>query len=149
MKKAILLLPIFLLSSCTIGSEVDGVTLKITANHISSMPVKEMKTFKVEGHTFIYYNVYNDGNGNFVMADNSSFISNNSIQFGLRVKSMWVYEINRNGDSKDTPIQYKYLDEDGYYSYSIESFGFEIYGVSKSISLEYKDINVGKIYHWC
>ena len=81
------------MSSCTIGSEIDGVSLEITANHISSIPVKEMKTFKVEGHTFIYYNVYNDGNGNFVMADNSSFISNNSIQFGLRVKSMWVYEI--------------------------------------------------------
>lgn len=149
MKKAFFLLPIILLSSCRINSGVDGGNLEITANHISSTPVKEMKTFKVEGHTFIYYNVYNDGNGNFVMADNSSFISNNSIQFGLRVKSMWVYEINKNGYSKDPPIQYKYLDEYGYYSYSIESFGFEIYGVSKSISLEYKDINIGKIYHWC
>lgn len=108
-----------------------------------------MKTFKEGKHTFIYYNVYNDGNGNFVMADNSSFISNKSIQFGLRIKSMWVYKINKNGDSEDTPIQYKNLDEDGYYSYSIESFGFNIYGVSRSISLEYKDINIGKIYHWC
>lgn len=149
MKKAILLLPIILLSSCRINSGVDGESIEITANHISSTPIKEVKTFKEGKHTFIYYNVYNDGNGNFVMSDNSSFICNKSIQFGLRVKSMWVYEINKSGDSEDAPIQYKYLDENGYYNYSIESFGFDIYGVSKSMSLEYKNINIGKIYHWC
>ena len=122
-----------------------GVTV-ITADLISTTPVEEIKTFTSEGHTFIYYNVYNDGEGNFVMADNTSFIANNDIIFGLSVKSAWDYSVN---DNEQTLIDYNYKGDDGYCYYSIESYGIEIHGISTSISMLYENINIGKITHWC
>ena len=127
-------------------SDIDGGVTVITADLISTTPVEEIKTFTSEGHTFIYYNVYNDGDGNFVMADNTSFIANNDIIFGLSVKSAWVYSVK---DNEQTLINYNYKGDDGYCYYSIESYGIEIHGISTSISMLYENINIGKITHWC
>lgn len=128
------------------NSDIEGGVTVITADLISTTPVEEIKTFTSEGHTFIYYNVYNDGEGNFVMADNTSYIANNDIIFGLSVKSAWVYSVN---DNEQTLIDYNYKGDDGYCYYSIESYGIEIHGISTSISMLYENINIGKITHWC
>ncbi len=132
-------------NSDTAPTPPGGVTV-ITADLISTTPVEEIKTFTSEGHTFIYYNVYNDGEGNFVMADNTSYIANNDIIFGLSVKSAWVYSVK---DNEQTLIDYNYKGDDGYCYYSIESYGIEIHGISTSISMLYENINIGKITHWC
>ncbi len=133
------------LDSDTAPTPPGGVTV-ITADLIPTTPVKEIKTFTFEGHTFTYYNVFSDGEGNFVMADNTSYIANNDIIFGLSVKSEYVYSIN---DNEQTLIDYNNKGDDGYYYYSVESYGIEIRGISTSISMLYENINIGKITHWC
>ncbi len=159
MKKFIMVLfaalLIFNMSACLADNDTsqtdsdtiqDGGVTVITADLIPTTPVKEIKTFTFEGHTFTYYNVYSDGEGNFVMADNTSYILNNDIIFGLSVKSEYVYSIN---DDEQTLIDYNYKGDDGYCYYSIESYGIEIRGISTGVSAEYKNINIGKITHWC
>lgn len=125
----------------------NGGSITFTANSISSTPIKEEKSFTYKGYEFIYYNVYNDGNGNFVMADNTSYIANKDIQFGLKVKTEFVYKYVEDGDGE--LIYYTNLDDEGYYNYSIVDFGFVIRGVGTSYSMVYENINIGKIIHWC
>lgn len=123
-----------------------GNRIVVTADLIPTTPVKEIKSFTFKGHTFVYYNVYNDGDGNFVMADNSSYIANNDIIFGLSVKSEYVYNVK---DNEKTLINYNYKGNDGYCNYAVQNYGIEIRGIAVEISMLYENINVGKITHWC
>ncbi len=151
MKKVfpLLLLPIVscLLAGCQ--PKPNGGSITFTADLIGDTPVEEDKTFTYKGHTFIYYNVYNDGNGNFVMANNASYIANNDIQFGLRVKSAFVYTVPEDGSEPVWIEPSVHNKNSGYYDYAIQVFGFQIRGVGLNISMNYTDINIGKITHWC
>ena len=80
------------------GCIPNGGSITFTADLIGRTPVQQEKSFTYKGHKFIYYNVYNDGGGNFVMADNTSYIVNKDIQFGLRVKSPFVYNLTKEGE---------------------------------------------------
>ena len=124
-----------------------GGSITFSAEKIGTTPVKEARSFTYKGYEFIYYNVYNDGAGNFVMADNSSYIANKDIQFGLKVKTQFVYKDTDDGNKE--LLSYNFLDDDGYYSYSIVETGFVICGVGIEYSMLYTDINIGKITHWC
>lgn len=137
----------FVLASCQNYIRPGGVT-KFTAIKISHNPVKEVKTLKDQGYTFTYYNVYSDNDGNFIMKDNSSFIINDDFQFGMKVKSPFVYKLNDNNNDEEL-IEYDYLDEEGYYNYTIVYPGIIIYGIDREASLNYENINIGYIFHWC
>ena len=146
MKKiiALLLLALLTLGLFSCAGNTNGGTVTFSADMISATPVKEEKTFTDKGHTFVYYNVYNDGNGNFVMADNTSYIACNDIQFGLKVKSAYVYQTA--GDEKQRIRSV--TEENGYFSYSISDFGFEIRGAAPETSTPCENVNIGKIIHW-
>ncbi len=81
------------------------------------------------------------------MADNSSYIANKGIQFDLKVKTKFVYKDAEDGDKE--LLSYVFLDDDGYYNYSIAETGFVIHGVGIEYSTLYTDINIGKNTHWC
>ena len=121
--------------------------IKFSANNISHNAIKEEKILNTQGHTFIYYNVYSDNDGNFIMKDNSSYIMNNDIQFGLKIKTPFIYELNDDGNGK--LINYNYLDDEGYYNYAIVNPGIIIYGIGREVSLNYENINIGYIFHRC
>lgn len=127
----------------------NGGSITFTADLIGDTPIEEEKTFTYKGHTFIYYNVYNDGNGNFVMANNDSYIANNDIQFGLRVKSAYVYTVPEDGGEPVWIEPSVHNKNGGYYDYAIQVFGFQIRGIGLNISMNYTDINIGTITHWC
>lgn len=137
------LLLTFILTSC----HTNGGMIKFSANNISHNAIKEDKILNTQGHTFIYYNVYSDNDGNFIMKDNSSYILNNDIQFGLKVKTPFVYELNDDGNEK--LIKYDYFDDEGYYNYAIVNPGIVIYGIAREVSLNYENINIGYIFHRC
>ena len=130
------------------GCIPNGGSITFTADLIGRTPVQQEKSFTYKGHKFIYYNVYNDGSGNFVMADNTSYIVNKDIHFGLRVKSPFVYNLAQEGE-EPVLIEPTSKQEDGYYNYAIRDFGFQIRGIGLSVSMLYSDINIGTITHWC
>lgn len=131
------------LASC----KPNGGFVTFTADALSTTPIREEKVFISQGHEFTYYNVYNDGNGNFVMADNTSYIINKDIQFGLRVGTPFVYTIANDGED---PISIKPTinNGNGTYDFNVD-FGFQIRGISIYISMGYYNINIGTIVHWC
>ena len=147
MKKKLLLAPLFIglsLFSCARGGE----SITFTARLISRKPVQEEKSFKYKDHTFTYYNVYNDGKGNFVMADNSSYIRNTDIAFGMRTKSQYVYRYTEEGTGERLEWSSYYQDET-YCDYSIRKGGFEIRGGDITSTEPHSNVNIGKIIHWC
>lgn len=152
MKKNTLIKTIFLLIPILASCETRiGVSITFSANLISKEPSKTVKTFEYKDYSFSYYNVYNDGNGNFVMADNTSYILNLNITFGIRVKTPYVYTYRAN-DETFTPklIESKqYDDYKGYYNFSISDHGFKIYGAAIDDPTPMKDVNIGQIVHWC
>ena len=123
----------------------NGGTITFDASQISKTPKEEVQTFKYKNHSFIYYNVYNDGDGNFVMADNSSYIYNDDIQFGLKVGTPYVYQKE---DGEEKLLDYKDCNG-GQYIFSIIDHGFTIRGCALEISLSIENVNIGKITHWC
>ncbi len=124
-----------------------GGTITFSAERVSTKPQTTERTISIQGHEFFYYNVYNDGHGNFVLKDETSYIRNYDLQFGVRFKHLScvaIYDISESLDNKKalSPIATNY--ENGDYGYQVY-FGFEI----KINDSSYTDINIGKISHWC
>ena len=117
------------------------------ASSLPSEPVQEEKEAKISGHVFVYYNVYKSSDGGFVLKDNTSYIQNKDLVFGMKFKSDFAlaYPIE-DGIVSDTPMEIM-EEKDGYRSYSVNC-GFEI-RIPKNISMLYQDISIGKIVHWC
>lgn len=149
--KSLLLLPVAcLLFSCSGAEqrEAPGGSTTFTAASLPSVPSEEERTAVIEGHTFVYSNVYKDSEDNFVLKDNSAYIRNYDITFGLRLNCelALVYSIAEGEDgSEECELLYENGTER---AYSISSPGIEIC-VSKMISMLYQDVNIGKIEHWC
>ncbi len=145
---AFVALTILSLSSCITR---DGGSTTIKADSISKIATKEVKSFTYKGYKFNYYNVYNDGSGNFVMADNTSYITNFKIQFGLRVKTPYVYTYKEDDESSKMESLQSNSSSDyvGYYNFSIIEPGIMIRGSNIDDSSEIKDINIGQITTWC
>ncbi len=140
MKKLLSVLLLFVLMCFSCG----GTGTTFSAHSISRIPEKIEKTIKIKGYEFTYYNVYNDGEGNFVLADNTSYIKNDGMNFGIRFQpTASIYD--KNGETMLEPLSKDY--DNGDWGYQVES-GFMIC-VNKSISMTYKDVNIGKITHWC
>lgn len=139
------------LFSCSTNGDV----VVFTAGSLAKTPVKQEKTIRIEDHYFIFFNVYNDGEGSFVMADNSSYIRNYDVQFGLRVNSKWAHDISK--ADKNTPNDfdnYALLEGSPYMGTSaldffVVNFGIEIRGIGFFISAQYENINIGTIANWC
>ncbi len=134
----------FFLTSC-IGT--CGGTTTFSARRISKTPQKIEKTVKIEGHTFTYFNVYNDGEGNFVLADESSYIKNCDLSFGVRFQpTAALYHIQETG-AELTLAEPTFMGYDnGDYGYQVFS-GFVIKLSEKNADLT--DVSIGKITHWC
>ncbi len=149
-KKYILLaLPMLLLSSC-------GESFVFDASKIDVTPVKEEKSYKFwckrKRRTIAYFNVYNDGEDNFVLKDDSSYIIAPDVLWGMKftalnAKAYYVSDDERNGQEcdplfkeEDITGETKYYDARGDY--------FEI-RIDKSTPGLYADVNIGKITQWC
>lgn len=143
MKRLLSFLLLFVICLFSCG----GTGITFSAYFISRSPEKVEKTIKIRGYEFIYYNVYNDGKGNFVLADNTSYIKNTDMNFGIRFQSrdgiVCIYD--ENGETTLETISKSY--DNGDWGYQVDS-GFLIC-VDKSIAMTYTDINIGKITHWC
>lgn len=144
---ALALIP--MLASC---SQPVGGSTTFSATLISETAYKTEKTFGYKGHSFKYYNVRSDGSGNFVMVDNTSYIANFDITFGLRVKTPYVYTYKENDETFESTLVDKMYDtanSEGYYLYSVAERGIIIRGSDKDGTTPIKDVNIGKIIIWC
>ena len=148
MKKKLFISPIILLAliGCTAKN---GVSITFTAKLVGKTPNEEVKSFSKKGVDFSYLNVYNDGNGNFMIKNNTGYLATSEPDFGLRVKTKWVYQNDGTGLSL---VPYQHINEEGYYEFAIspntytEIRGYDIEGLTTT-SEEY--INVGTITMWC
>ncbi len=143
MKKSIFfLLPIlFCLASCISKS---GGTTTYSAFLLPYSPQKVERTVKIKGEEFIYYNVYNDGEGNFVLADESSYIKCEYMSFGVRFQpTACIYDLET--ETKLEPTSKNY--ENGDWGYS--AFCGFVIRLDTSDSIVRTDVNIGKIGHWC
>ncbi len=148
MKKTLLLSPIllFTLVGC---SATNGGSITFTADLVGKSPNEQVKHFSKKGVDFSYLNVYNDGKGNFMVKNNAGYLATSKPDFGLRVKTKWVYQNDGNGLSL---VPYMSLNGDGYYSFSVspntytEIRGYDMEELT-SISEDY--INIGTITMWC
>ncbi len=133
-----------LITSC--GSSTNGGKVVFNAASLPNVAVEREQKATINGHEFIYYNVYRSENDEFVLKDNSSFILNYDIVFGLSFSNSnspaCCYDVSE-GTKDPKPIEP--FDSN---SYSIENYGFEI-SINKLISMQYNDVNIGKITHWC
>lgn len=140
-----LMMPLFL---CSCAPSTNGGYRTYDASPLSKIASKEEKTVKINGSTFVIYNVYKDDDNNFILKDNSSYIQNKSMVFGVKIASGLgrIYDISK--DSSDIKECEVMFDEGGWRGYSIQTQGFEI-SIDKQISMLYQDINIGKIVSWC
>ena len=163
-KKTLLLaLPLLLLSSClqenafenqsgsieseSFNDEPDGGTVTFTASALPMTPKKEETKVTILGHEFVYCNVYNDGQDNFVLQDDTSYIRNYDIIFGLSFSKglARAYDISNGKDGLELCEDFHEGEEEQ--SYSVYQ-GFEI-TIDKTLSSHHYDENIGKIVHWC
>lgn len=145
----ILLMSLFLFPSL-LSCGTSGGFITFTSDSIAKTAYMAERTIKISGHEFTYYNVYSDGNGDFVLADNTSYIRNYDIQFGLRFKyvpNVLLYDISNGllNPVAINPIVDEY--ENGDRGYSVH-FGFEI-RVAREISSSVLNMSIGKMTHWC
>lgn len=113
-----------------------------------SEPVKEERKVTIKKVEFIYYNVYKDGEDNFILKDSSSYLRTYDLTFGVRFlfNGARAYDISKGKDgSEECEIMEEKEKE---IAYSIISSGFEI-AIDKSKPSEYKDVNIGQIQNWC
>ncbi len=148
-KSLLLILPcLCLLPSCQSEPIAPGGTTTFYANSLPSVAVAEEKEVKISGHTFVYYNVYKDNEDNFILKDDSSYIINRDIIFGLKFSSgvARAYTIQ---EKEGEPQECNLMEDNGEFRYySIEVYGFMIC-VDKTLSSTHQDVNIGKIAHWC
>ena len=124
-----------------------GGTTTFDASSLPNAPAQEEREAKISGHVFLYYNVYKNEDGDFVLKDNSSYIQNKDLVFGMKFKSSFVVAYAmEDGVVSDTPMEIM-EEKDGYRSYSVH-YGFEIC-IPKDISMLYQDVCIGKIIYWC
>lgn len=147
MKKVfnLLLVIISLLSFNSCKNTKNGESIIFSADKLSLIPYEEEKTITINGYEFIYYNVYNDGKGNFVLYDDTSYLKNYNLQFGIRFKNninVGIYDISKDNPILLSPIFTDY--ENGDYGYQVYQ-GFEI----KTIKEDSINNNIGKITNWC
>ena len=140
-----LMMPLLL---CSCAPSTNGGYRTYDASPLPKTASKEEKTVKINGSTFVIYNVYKDDDNNFILKDNSSYIQNKSMVFGVKIASGLgrIYDISK--DSSDIKECEVMFDEGGWRGYSIQTQGFEI-SIDKQISMLYQDINIGKIVSWC
>lgn len=146
MKKICVLALVFAMLTALVGCGIrkSGEHVIFSAKGISKTPEKVEKTVTIKGTTFTYYNVYNDGNGNFVLADNTSYIKNENLQFGIRF------------GGEDSAV-IKPLDSEQCYEpmskeYDNGDWGYQVYmGFIITIANDsaLTNVNIGKITHWC
>ena len=151
-KKYILLaLPMLLLSSC-------GESCVFDAAKITTTPIKEEKTvkvrYKMKRYPIRYFNVYNDGNDNFVLKDDSSYIIAPHIAFGMKftalnARAYYVSDDEKNGQ-ECAPLFDEEDDISGETKY-YKCWGYSYFEVriDKSTPGLYTDVNIGKITQWC
>ncbi len=138
---------ISLSKNSSMDTEVDGGAHTFTAASLPRTPKETEEEMPIDGHIFICYNVYNDGEGNFVLKDDTSYIKNYSLCFGLRFAKglARAYDISENKDGQELCQLLHEGENEQYYSVS---GGFEI-AIDKSLSSHHYDENIGKITHWC
>ena len=129
------------------GDQVDGGMATFSASSLPSTPSKEEKETKISGHAFLYYNVYKDEEDNFVLKDDTSYIRNYTLVFGL----LFAKGLARAYDISDGKDGFE-LCQDFYGGNETQSYsvwrGFEI-AIDKTLSSHHYDENIGKIVHWC
>ncbi len=135
---------IFLLSSCNKAGGIETYS----ASKIGKEPVLEEKTITIKKHEFTYYNVYSDDKGNFILKDQTSYIKNYDLSFGVRFKhndDIQIYDITSEKSVLLEPICTDY--ENGDWGYQVNC-GFMICKSLESTE-DFCDMNIGKISHWC
>ena len=146
----LLALPMLLLSSC-------GESFVFDASRISTTPVKEEKSYKFwckrKRRTITYFNVYNDGNNNFVLEDDSSYIIAPDVSWGMKftalnARAYYVSDDERNGQECE-PLFGEEDDISGETKY-YQTRGYDfLIRIDKSTPGLYTDVNIGKITQWC
>ncbi len=152
MKKKIITFALAFIPMLVSCVQPEGGSTTFSATLITETAYKTEKSFTYKNHSFKYYNVRSDGSGNFVMVDNTSYIANFDITFGLKVKTPYVYTHKENDETFESTLVTKMYDtanDEGYYSYSVSERGFIIRGCDKDSTTTIKDINIGKIIIWC
>ena len=118
-----------------------------TVFSLPKSPEKKEKEVTISGHTFTYYNVYNDGEGNFFLQDGTSYIRNYDIYFGLLFDAGLARAYDISGGKEGYDLCEDYQVSETRQSYSVYG-GFEI-ATDKSMSSCHYNENIGKIVHWC
>ncbi len=146
------LFALFILSLSFLGlagcAPKSGGTEFYSAKRIGTVAYQEERSITISKHEFIYYNVYSDEKGNFILKDETSYIKNNDLQFGLRFHhsdEVVIYDITKDPMTMLEPICTDY--ENGDYGYQVDR-GFMI-TINPSFSTKINDINIGQIGHWC
>lgn len=147
-------LPLLFLSSCasnggasSYDDQPDGGMVTFTVFSLPKSPEKKEKEVTISGHTFTYYNVYNDGEGNFFLQDGTSYIRNYDIYFGLLFDAGLARAYDISGGKEGYDLCEDYQVSETRQSYSVYG-GFEI-ATDKSMSSCHYNENIGKIVHWC
>lgn len=156
-KIAAAFIPLFLLSSCLQGEEGgsasfseeqrDGLTQIFDAFSLPKSPVKEEREAKILGHSFLYYNVCADMEGGFVLQDDTSYIRNYDLYFGLSFSKGLARAYDISGGKEGYDLCEDYEESETQQSYSVYG-GFEI-AIDKTLSSHHYDESIDKIVHWC
>ncbi len=127
----------------------NGGSTVYTAIYIGDTPVREEKKFRFEGRIFTYFNVYNDGENNFVLADEDSYIRNEDLKGPMKTKTQYLYTIPNEDEEPEWIEPELWNDDEGYYHFYITKYGFEIRGSDIFEQTEFSDLNIGHIVKWC
>ncbi len=118
------------------------------ASSLPETPIEEERSTTIDGFDFTYYNVYKDNENGFVLKNKDSYIRNTKIIFGLLFHSELAAAYRLDTEERDAEEHELRYEQEGLRSYSIFPRGFEI-AIDKSLSVEYTDVNIGTIEHWC
>ena len=149
--------PLFFLSSCLQGEgggsasfseeQRDGLTQVFDAFCLSKSPIKEEREVKILGHSFLYYNVYAEGEGGFVLQDDTSYMRNYDLYFGLSFSKGLGRAYDISGGKEGYDLCEDCQESEMQQSHSVYG-GFEI-AIDKTLSFHHYDESIGKIVHWC
>lgn len=143
-KHSLQILMIFL-SSLLTSCRPNGLPKVFSAATIGTIPYLKEKETKISSHDFIYFNVYSDLEGNFILKDSRSYIMCYDVTSGVRFKYypfLVLIDLATNKELEPEFTNYK----NGDYGYHVKR-GFKIM-YKQTISYRYEDINIGKIINW-
>ncbi len=156
-KIAAAFITLLLLSSCLQGEEGgsassseeqrDGGMQVFDASALPRSPIKEEREAKILGHSFFYYNVYADMEGGFVLQDETSYIRNYDLYFGMSFNNGLARAYDISGGKEGYDLCEDYEESEAQQSYSVYG-GFEI-AIDKTLPSRHYDESIGKIMHWC